>query len=163
MTESTKHRHAFECYWRLGENRSIERLHAALKADGEAPSVRTLAEWSSKYGWQERIAELERTAWNAEDEARKSELREMAERHTKEALLLQQKGAEWLSQLAADQVTVAAAIRAITEGVRLEREALGADKKIDITQVLREMAIEEGLDPDQAVRDAERILKRTRR
>ena len=34
MTESTKHRRAFDRYWRLGEHRSLERLHAALEADG---------------------------------------------------------------------------------------------------------------------------------
>ena len=86
----------------------------------------------------------------------------MAERHAKEGLLLQQKGAQWLAALTADQVTAPAAIRAITEGVRLEREARGADKKIDITEAVREMAIKDGLDPDQAVRDAQRILKRTK-
>ena len=162
MTESTKHRRAFDRYWRLGEHRSLERLHAALEADGEAPSLRTLSGWSSKYGWQERIADLERAASEADREAQIAELRGMAERHAKEGLLLQQKGAQWLAALTADQVTAPTAIRAITEGVRLEREARGADKKIDIAEAVREMAIKEGLDPDQAVRDAQRILKRTK-
>ena len=117
MTESTKHRRAFDRYWRLGEHRSLERLHAALEADGEAPSLRTLSGWSSKYGWQERIADLERAASEADREAQIAELRGMAERHAKEGLLLQQKGAQWLAALTADQVTAPAAIRAITEGV----------------------------------------------
>ena len=42
MAESTKHRHAFERYWRLGPERSIEALHAAMRAEGKAPSLRTL-------------------------------------------------------------------------------------------------------------------------
>lgn len=49
----------------------------------------------------------------------------MNDRHAKEALLLQQRGASWLTDLDADDVSGEMAIRAITEGVRLERLARG--------------------------------------
>lgn len=42
---------------------------------------------------------------------------------------------------------------------RSELLGLDAPKKIDITTQIREMAIAEGLDPDQAVRDAESIIQ----
>ena len=159
MAESTKHRNAFERYFRLGAKRSIERLHEAMQAEGDAPSLRTLYGWSSTYGWQDRLAELERKAREAEQEVFIEEIREMDKRHVKEALLLQQKGAEWLVTLDLKAVTLAGAIRAIQVGVMLERKARGSERKIDITQQLREMAIREGLDPDQAVRDAQEIVR----
>ena len=159
MAESTKHRNAFERYFRLGAKRSIERLHEAMQAEGDAPSLRTLYGWSSKCGWQDRLAELERKAREAEQEVFIEEIREMDKRHVKEALLLQQKGAEWLATMDLKAVTLAGAIRAIEVGVMLERTARGSERKIDITQQLREMAIREGLDPDQAVRDAQEIVR----
>ena len=125
MPESTKHRHAFERYWRLGPERSIERLHAAMQADGKAPSLRTLYEWSRKYHWQDRIADLERQARIAEDEARIAAIREMQERQAKEGLLLQQRGTQWLAQISDEKATPEAAIRAVVEGAKLERLARG--------------------------------------
>ena len=38
---------------------------------------------------------------------------------------------------------------------------LDAPQRIDLTAWIREMAIAEGLDPDQAVRDAESIVRRS--
>ena len=159
MAESTKHRHAFERYFRLGAKRSIKRLHAALEAEGDAPSLSTLFEWSRTYGWQDRLAELEREAAAAEQEVRVEEIREMERRHVGVALLLLQKGAERLTSMDPEAVTAATAIRAIELGVRFERMARGTDKKIDITQAVREMAIREGIDPDQAVRDAQEVAR----
>ncbi len=43
-------------------------------------------------------------------------LGQMYERHAQEALLLQQKGAEWLLHLDAEAVSVEGAIRALVEG-----------------------------------------------
>ena len=125
MPESTKHRDAFGAYWRLGQERSIERLHAALKAEGNVPSLRTLYEWSSKYRWQDRVADLERRARVAEDEVRLAAIREMQERQAKEGLLLQQRGAQWLAQINDEQASPEAAIRAVVEGAKLERLARG--------------------------------------
>ena len=130
MAESTKHRHAFERYWRLGPERSIEALHAAMRAEGKAPSLRTLYAWSSKYQWQDRIADLERDARAAEHEARVAVIREMHERHVKEALLLQQRGAEWLATINETKATPDAAIRALVEGAKLERLARGEPTEV---------------------------------
>ena len=45
----------------------------------------------------------------------------MRERQTKEALLLQQRGAERLAAIENDDVSVETAIRAVVEGAKLER------------------------------------------
>lgn len=125
MAETTRHRNAFDLYWRLGTDRSIERLRAELQVRGRAPTVRTLYAWSSQYHWQDRIVRLEQEAKRADDEARVQTLRDMFERHAKEGLLLQQKGAAWLAPMSADDATADAAIRAVVEGSRMERLARG--------------------------------------
>ena len=125
MPETTRHRQAFDAYWRLGAERSIERLHAALTAAGKAPTLRTLYEWSRRFRWQYRIADLERKARRTEDEARIQALADMYERQAKEGLLLQQRGTEWLAAMEGEDATAEAAIRAVVEGARLERVARG--------------------------------------
>ena len=123
MRETTRHREAFGRYWRLGADRSLERLHAVLEAEDRAPSLRTLCEWSRQLHWQQRIIGLEREAQRAEDAARVAAIREMQERQAREALLLQQRGTEWLAALGSEAASAEAAIRAITEGAKLERLA----------------------------------------
>ena len=125
MAEKTRHREAFDAYWRLGAERSVERLHKVLTAQGKAPTLRTLYEWSRRYRWQDRVTQLEREAKRAEEEARIQALHEMYERQAKEALLLQQKGTEWLASMDRKKATAEAAIRSIVEGARLERLARG--------------------------------------
>ena len=124
MRETAEHRSAFETYFRLGAGRSIERLREALAAEGagRAPSMRTLYEWSRKLGWQKQIDELERQAREAEHDALVQEHQEMLKRQLQLALLLEQKGAEWLTEVDPARVTPAAAIRAIDLGTRLECE-----------------------------------------
>lgn len=125
MAEKPRHREAFELYWRMGAERTLERLNAELEAEGRAPNLRTLYEWSRRYHWQRQIAALEQEAKQAEHGARIAALREMYDRQAKEALLLQQKGAEWLAAMGADDATADAAIRAVVEGAKLERFARG--------------------------------------
>ena len=100
-------------------------MHQVLEREGKAPTARTLYEWSRRYHWQDRIRDLERNAWEAEEEARIAAIREMQERQAREALLLQQKGAEWIAPVGAEEATPDAAIRAIVEGAKLERLARG--------------------------------------
>ena len=125
MAESTLQREAFDTYWQLGAERSIELLHAALLANGTERTLRTLYTWSSRYHWQDRLLDLERQARVAAEEARQEEIREMYERQAKEGLLLQQRGAGWLSSSEAETASPEAAIRAVVEGARLERLARG--------------------------------------
>ena len=69
MRETSRHRRAYETYLRLGAGRSIERLHAVLNAEGKAPALRTLYEWSRQVHWQDRIVAFEQRARQAQEEA----------------------------------------------------------------------------------------------
>ena len=144
MRETTRHRDAFNAYVDMGSERTIEKLRTALQEQGRAPSVRTLYEWSRSFHWQYRLDDLERKARTADEEVRIKAIREMQERQAKAALLLQQKGAEWISRLE-DVPSAEAAIRAIVEGAKLERLARGeTTEKVEIEQTgdsrLKEMS-----------------------
>lgn len=125
MRETTRHRKIYNRYVDLGSSRSIEALHQLLAADGSAPALRTLYEWSRAHNWQQRIDDLEREARSADAEIHFQAIKEMRERHIQEALLLQQKGAQKYSGLNPDEMTPEVATRAIVEGQKLERLARG--------------------------------------
>jgi len=59
MPETAKARKAFEDYYALGPNRSLDKLYQEYKSQPKAqvPTQRraTLAGWSSRWGWQERV------------------------------------------------------------------------------------------------------------
>lgn len=149
MIEGTRQREAFDRYWRLGARRSIERLRGVLEQEGDGPSIRTLYSWSSDFGWQRRINELEREASVADREAYIEERREALRRHRQEGVLLQQKGVEWLSKLPIGQVSAAAAVRAVDLGVRIENEAHGLDDQgPDPTKEVVEVRLHLGGDQD---------------
>ncbi len=132
MKEQTRHRLAFDLYVRLGARRSLEALGRALGDDPSlialrrAPGASTIERWSSAFHWMDRLADLERKARVRDEESQLKELREMNERHRKEALALQQKSLARIAGLGADDMNAADAIRGLIEGVRLERLATGA-------------------------------------
>jgi hypothetical protein len=131
VKEKTRHRLAFDLYVRMGASRSLEALQRNLKKDPSliglkrAPSLSTLEAWSSAFHWQGRLLDLERQAAERDQEELLRALHEMNERHAKEGLALQQKGVERLGTLSPDQLSASDAVRALVEGVRLERLARG--------------------------------------
>lgn len=127
MAERTRHRLAFDRYWSLGRDRSVEHLHEVLRVEWttRTPGLRTLFTWSSQYHWQSRIVELEHDAQRVQHDEQLQATHEMYERQAKEGLLLQQRGAEWLTRVDADEASPDTAIRAIVEGAKLERLARG--------------------------------------
>jgi hypothetical protein len=131
VKEKTRHRLAFDLYVRMGANRSLEALHRDLQKDPSliglkrAPSLSTLEAWSSAFHWQGRLLDLERQAAEKDREELLRTLQEMNERHAKEGLALQQKGVERLGTLSSEQLSASDAVRALVEGVRLERLARG--------------------------------------
>ncbi len=131
MAEHTRHRLAFDYYVQMGATRSLEALHAALLDDPlligltKAPTPSTLDAWSSTFHWQDRLHDLERQARARDDQDLVHSLKEMNQRHAKEGVALQQKGIARLSSLAPEEISASDAIRAVAEGVRLERLAQG--------------------------------------
>ena len=131
MKEMTKHRLAFDLYVRMGAGRSLEALHEALEDDpsligaSKAPSRSTVEAWSSNFHWQDRLLDLERQTAEQDRVEQLKALKEMNERHAKEGLALQQKAVDRLRTLAPEEISASDAVRALIEGVRLERLARG--------------------------------------
>jgi uncharacterized protein YoaH (UPF0181 family) len=141
MREETRHRQAFNAYVALGPNRSIDALHAEIAAVPRAlgfrrvPGTRTLFRWSTELRWQERLTDLEREARLRDAEENVAALREMNHRHTQEGLTLQRKAIERFQTLDPADITPGEAIRALAEGVRLER--LGRGEVTERTEIER--------------------------
>lgn len=159
MRESTRHRIAFDLYVGLGADRSLEKLHDDIAAEpkhyglGGVPGMRTLWRWSSKLHWQDRLSDLERDARRHDNEALLQQLLAMNQRQAELGRKLQQKGEDRLESLRLSDMSPADAIRAIAEGIRVERMARGEatertiverSEKIDLTTFslveLREIA-----------------------
>ncbi len=131
MGASSRQERAFALYLALGPERSLGTLAAALRADPgradlrRAPSLRTLEDWSARFRWQERIAEIERKARQEAERQHLEWVKQHRERLRQEGLLLQQRGIEWLKDKRTNDVTAHEAIRAIDAGFKLEALALG--------------------------------------
>ncbi len=131
MRETTRHRRAFDVYVQLGPRRSLQQLRSRLLQDplliglSRAPSLSTLEAWSSALHWQARLDDLEREAQARDREAQIKALQDMKRRQLDSAELLQNKGRERPMSLGVDEMLPADAIRAISEGIRLERLARG--------------------------------------
>ncbi len=131
MKERTRHRLAFDLYLRMGAARSLEALRETLTDDPSLigltrpPSRSTLDAWSSSFHWQDRLLDLERDAAEQERQGQLKALRDMNDRHAKEGVALQQKAIERLKRFPAEELSATDAVRALVEGVRLERLARG--------------------------------------
>jgi hypothetical protein len=131
MSASSRQERAFAVYLGLGPDRSLVELAAVLRADPSraglrrAPSLRTLEDWSARYRWQERIAQIDRQAREEAEREHLEWVKQHRERLRQEGLLLQQRGIEWLRNKQTDEVTAHEAIRAIDTGFKLEALALG--------------------------------------
>jgi hypothetical protein len=125
MSKTARIRKAFEIYWRLGSDRTIPKLRAAMIERGRAPAERTLHEWSRLDQWQRRIARLEEEARKAEDAVRIAQIREMAERHIKASVFVQQKSMEALIALDPSKATLDGAVRALLDAAKFERLTRG--------------------------------------
>jgi transposase-like protein len=158
MRETTRHRKAFAAYLDMGARRTIERLRVVLATEEISVTTRTLYEWSRQFRWQMRIDDIEREARRVESEEQIEAIREMRERQSREALLLQQKGTEWIANIEHDAASPEAAIRAIVEGAKLERLARGEVtertelRHSDTAEELRRMSDEQ---LDELIRSAQ--------
>ena len=170
MKDDTRHRTAFNVYFELGPNRSIELLRDTLSGDAakygfrRAPGLRTLYRWSKERRWQLRLAELEEEARERAAVAHAQRNEEMRVRHGKESLFLQHTGIGVLQRSPDGSISPAVAIQAIKEGVRLEREANGdaplrRDRGNPYRAYTRELSDADLADTTAA---AQRALERTR-
>lgn len=141
MPEREHQRRAFHLYVELGAERSYEALAQRLQADPSLiglrrpPSPRQIERWGAQHHWQDRLADREREARRQDALAEVAALREMNTRHAREGMALQQRALRRLQALANDEMSPALAVRALAEGIRLER--LGRGEVTDRTETER--------------------------
>lgn len=122
---------AFSVYIDLGPARSLARLRDHLRANPalvgarRAPSLRTLESWSARDRWSDRVLEIERRALEEEEHAHVERVKQHRERLHQEGRFLQQRGIAWLRDKHAGDVGAGEAIKAISEGFRIEALGLG--------------------------------------
>jgi len=58
--ESAKHSDAFEFYYLLGDDRSLEKVHKAWTHEGQSYAFKTIRNWSARFKWRDRIKERDR-------------------------------------------------------------------------------------------------------
>ena len=123
MREGKRQRDAFEIYFRLGDDRSLERLHEVLQhlMDDRAPRERTLEEWSRRLSWQEQIIDIERQAREAQREVLVEEHEARIERKRKSARFMLQRNLELLRDFPPERATLPGINRGIETERRLRR------------------------------------------
>jgi hypothetical protein len=134
--ESAKAYTAFGLYRDQGPRRSLEEASRAYHRRS-APAVNTtgtgrrrgasgqIRRWAQRWNWSARARawdqELERVKWSKQVEASA----EMAERHAKEALMLQNKAVERLRLLQPQELGPREILSYLVEAAKLERLARG--------------------------------------
>ena len=131
MSASSRQEHAFAIYLGIGPSRSLAELAAVLRSDPRraglrcSPSLRTLEDWSTRYRWQDRIADIDRRAREQAEREHLEWVTQHRQRLRQQGQLLQQRGIKWLKNKGTDDVKAHEAIRAIELGFKLEALALG--------------------------------------
>ena len=131
MTFNESAEKAFWVYVRLGPGRSIEKAREAILSDRESygfarvPSQRIFYGWSSRYHWEDRLRELMEEASEKTKEAMAEKEKERNVRHIKEAQALQTTGLKGLQSVDPCEMGADPSVRAIVEGVRMERLVAG--------------------------------------
>lgn len=139
----------FGLYFQLGAERSLRRLHELTETLGINISFGTLKRYSTRFGWQERAAELSATAADRQDELSLREVIEMNERQAQLGRTLQGAAASGLQALLRDHERIAdvppSGIARLAEiGARLERLALGeATERQDVLVVVWNVVVRE--------------------
>jgi len=141
MSASSRQERAFALYLELGPDRSLAELARLIRAEPgraglrRALTLRTLENWSARYGWQKRIAELERREREEAERQHLEWVKQHRERLRQEGLLLQQRGVQWLQEKTANEVSASEAVRAIDTGFKLEALSLGeATERITVEE-----------------------------
>jgi hypothetical protein len=122
--ESTKAYAAFCIYRDLGPNRGLREACRQFYGEGRA-NLAQLDTWSSRWNWVSRAKawddELDRVNREAQAKAR----RDMAERHAKVGMALQDKAIRRLAAMQPDELSTADMTRYLIEGCKLEAVARG--------------------------------------
>ena len=122
---------SFDLYSRQAPKRSLRRLSEQLEQLGIPISLASLKRYSSRYGWQQRLAELDAEAADRRAERGIEERLAMDERHAQLARALQSAGGSALQSLLADPTRIAEVspgeiVRLLEAGLKADARATGA-------------------------------------
>lgn len=121
-------------------------------------NVTTLGQWSSKYGWIERVRSWEAEKDRVSTEAEAREVEKMKVRQIKLAMALQEKGGKGLEELDVKELTARDVARLVKEGAQLERVNRGEPVEI----VRHEGDTDLSRLSDEDLEAADRIRKKAR-
>ena len=118
---------AFSVYRDLGPSRSLPKTALAM---GRPPGYKqTLWEWGNKYEWNSRCLDydrhMEKVAQVEKESAVRDAVREMTDRHTQDAIKIQQMAMKALETMSLEAAPLRDLIRLWERGVRAERTSRG--------------------------------------
>ena len=125
--ESSKAYAAFCIYRDLGVERSLEKV---AQNRGKPGSKSWLNTWSTKYHWVERAQAYDDYLEQEKRKEQEKAILEMVERHTKEAMALQQKALERLKSLDPNELSTRDVLNYLMEAMKLERLSRGEPTEI---------------------------------
>ena len=148
-SESSKAYAAFCIYRDMGPERSIEKVQE--KVGKKSGYLRHLYRWSSKYNWFERAKAYDDYIERKKREEKERAILEMAERHAKEAVALQQKALERLRSLDPDELSPRDVLNYLVEAIKLERLSRGepteiGKQEVTLPAIVEVVADEKGAD-----------------
>lgn len=168
--ESSRAFQAFQTYLELGPTRSLTEAARMLHKNRT-----TLGQWSTRWRWQGRLAawdnELARRAFaeEAEERAERRRFYARGSRQLASRAMLRLVGNEeaGFKPLDVNSLTAADVVRMWEAGLKGERLVVGeSTENIDMATRRREviaLAVENGVDPDVALEEFEKIVNREAR
>lgn len=145
-TPSSRILRAYQDYFDLGENRTLEKLRDQyvemnrIHGDGAAPTVSlaSLQRWSARWNWQLQLRIDSGHLYNQRRNARMEAMKSVGERQSQASRVLQQIALKRLQNLVTatgelseegKALSPSEARRMLLEGAKLEREILGGAAK----------------------------------
>jgi hypothetical protein len=126
--ESSKAYQAF-CYYRdLGTGRGLDK--ALTSANRKLTNHAWWGKWMSKYNWVERARAYDDYLEQEKRKEQEKAILEMVERHTKEAMALQQKALERLKSLDPNELSTRDVLNYLMEAMKLERLSRGEPTEV---------------------------------
>lgn len=120
--ETSRAYKAFCIYRDMGPSRSIQKVAQEWSSGGHTSRLK---EWSSKSHWTERATAYDEYLDEIRRSEQEDEIREMAERHAREAQLLQDKAIEKLESLNIDEMKPQDVVKFYDIAVKIERLSRG--------------------------------------
>ena len=133
--ESPKAYQAFCGYRDLGPGRCLDQAsrnyHQRRRAEADAQAGRqprasgTIRRWAERWNWNVRAMAWDQELEQVKRKKQVEEVEEMAQRHAREALMLQNKAVERLRQLRPEELKPREALDYVVEAAKLERLSRG--------------------------------------